>query len=90
MLKFGEGMGELFRDLLNEVWASDETQQYLVLQLESHRPVALKHRSGRDVRRPAARRRTGPYARPVRGGSDEVSRDSIASFFARREGDGRV
>ena len=69
------------RDLLNSVWATDETKQYLQKQLESHRPVVLQRSSGRDISRPS-KRRTGPYARPPRGGSEEVSKEALAAFFA--------
>jgi hypothetical protein len=69
---------EVDRELVDEVWAEEETQQYLRRQLECHRPAttAVKTRGDRP-----ARYRRGPYARPASGGSQHVSRASIDRFF---------
>jgi hypothetical protein len=72
---------EADRDLMDEVWGLDETQQYLRRQLESHRPRRPPAHSSRAVDRPARLRR-GPYARPV------AAEGALAAFFAPRAEDG--
>ena len=71
---------EADRDLMDEVWAEEETRQYLERQLESHRPATALSRSGRAAPR-GPRRRHGPYARPVCGGTRHVSQRNLESFF---------
>ena len=71
---------EADRDLMDEVWAEEETRQYLGRQLESHRPAAALSRSGRAAQR-GPRRRHGPYAHPVCGGTRHVSQRNLDCFF---------
>jgi hypothetical protein len=63
------------RDILDEVWGEEVTQQYLQRQLQACRLASAR-------RAPARLRMThGPYSRPPLGGSAEVMREALADLF---------
>jgi prophage antirepressor-like protein len=63
------------RDILDDVWADEATQQYLERQLRNCRLAPC-------TRAPARLRLThGPYRRPPQGGSAQVTREALANLF---------
>jgi hypothetical protein len=65
------------RDILDDVWADQATQQYLQRQLAACRLAPC-------TRAPARLRVThGPYRRPPQGGSAHVTRQALANLFGR-------
>jgi hypothetical protein len=76
---------EADRDMLDAIWGAPETQQYLAAKLVQYMPATEIVKSYRDTER-KANTRTGPYLRPVAGGSQNVTPDSVRAFFAPRSG----
>jgi prophage antirepressor-like protein len=65
------------RDILDEVWADEATQQYVERQLANCRLAPCS-------RAPARLRVThGPYRRAPQGGSAQVTRQALANLFGR-------
>jgi prophage antirepressor-like protein len=68
------------RDVMDQVWADEVTQQYLERQLAACRLAAP------CARAPARMRVThGPYRRPPQGGSAQVTRQALTAFFGASE-----